>query len=71
MLLFGNRERTRQEALRRGERLLDFYDSCGQRGYDEFRMYVDTWLSEMPDEAQSEIIARSAAAATETSKPRY
>jgi hypothetical protein len=57
MPLFGNRERTRKEALRRGERLFDFYDSSARVGYDEFRS-VDIWLSEMLGDDQAEIIAR-------------
>jgi hypothetical protein len=58
MPLFARGHRTRLEALRRGERLFAFYDSCGRTGYEEFRALVNVWLSEMPDQARTDLISR-------------
>jgi hypothetical protein len=49
LVLFEDRERTRTEALRRGETLYDFYDSCAAPGYNEFRSVVNGWLALVAD----------------------
>lgn len=56
--LFEDRERTRQEPLRRGESLFEFYDACGRSGYNEFRAVVNTWLGELPAESSNELMSR-------------
>ena len=57
-MLFEERNRARQEPLRRGERLFEFYDTCGRNGYDEFRVVVNNWLLQMRDDDQAEIESR-------------
>jgi hypothetical protein len=57
-MLFGERERTRQEPLRRGEALFDFYDSCALTGYDQFRTLIDGWLAAVPEEHRADLISR-------------
>ena len=56
--LFGDRERTRKEPLRRGETLFDFYDSCASHGYDEFRSVVNGWLAQIPADGRNNLITR-------------
>jgi len=56
--LFEDRERTRQEPLRPGERLIDFYDEVGRNGYEEFRSILNGWLLEIEDAHRSELISR-------------
>jgi aspartyl-tRNA(Asn)/glutamyl-tRNA(Gln) amidotransferase subunit B len=56
--LFEDGERTRQEPLRRGERLIDFYDEAGRNGYDEFRSILNGWLLEIDEVDRSELISR-------------
>jgi hypothetical protein len=58
MKLFDDRERTRQEPKAQGEDDFSFYDSCGRPGYDDYRARINTWLEEMPAEAQKELVAR-------------
>jgi hypothetical protein len=57
-MLFGERERTRQEPLRRGEELFEFYDSCALSGYDQFRSLINGWLEAIPEEHRAELISR-------------
>lgn len=58
MPLFPKVARTRLQPCRRGEKLFDFYNECARPGYDEFRLYMNLWLSEIPDAHRSELIAR-------------
>jgi aspartyl-tRNA(Asn)/glutamyl-tRNA(Gln) amidotransferase subunit B len=58
--LFAEGTRSRQEPLKRGEQLFQFYDECGRSGYDEFRALLNTWLSEIKsDEHRMELISRA------------
>ncbi len=57
-MLFVERERTRQEPLKRGEQLFDFYDSCGRDGYDQLRVLLNGWIAAVPQEHRAEIISR-------------
>jgi hypothetical protein len=56
--LFEQRARTRQEPLRRGESLFEFFDSCGRGGYDDFRSIVNGWLEKLPAASRNELISR-------------
>lgn len=56
--LFEQRMRTRQEPLRRGENLFEFYDSCGCDGYNDFRSIINGWLAKLPAESCNELISR-------------
>lgn len=56
--LFDEKQRTRKEPLKRGERIFHFYDECARVGYDEFRKFVNLWISELPEQDREEIIAR-------------
>jgi hypothetical protein len=58
LMLFEDRERTRQEPLRRGEALFDFYDSCSSHGYDQLRSVVNGWLAQMPADDRNNLITR-------------
>jgi hypothetical protein len=57
-MLFDERKRTRNEPLKRGESLFEFYESCALAGYDEFRSILNQWLSEMPVKDREELITR-------------
>ena len=57
-MLFGERERTRQEPLRRGEDLFGFYDSCVLNGYDQLRSLINGWISQIPGEHRTDLISR-------------
>jgi len=57
-MLFAERHRTRQEPLKRGEQLFDFYDSCGCDGYDQLRGLLNEWMSGIPEEHRKELISR-------------
>lgn len=56
--LFPEIVRARMDPLKRGEPLFDFYNQCARRGYDEFRSFVNSWISQLPAEDQAELIAR-------------
>jgi hypothetical protein len=58
MPLFDDKERVRQAPLQRGERLFAYYDGCARNGFDDFRGFANAWLTEMPEPAQAELIAR-------------
>jgi len=53
-MLFSERQRTRQEPLKRGEQLFDFYDSCARDGYDQLRVLLNGWMAAIPEEHRSE-----------------
>jgi hypothetical protein len=59
-MLFEDRQRTREESLRRGESLWEFYDACARPGYDEFRTTINQWLAEVPEKEKDsqELIGR-------------
>jgi hypothetical protein len=57
-LLFPKIARSRDEPRRRGEKLFDFYNQCTRPGYDEFRSFVNEWISQLPDSDQTEILSR-------------
>src|SRR5712664_1106480 len=58
LVLFEDRERARTEPLRRGEQLVDFYDSSASSGYNELRSVVNGWLAQMPVDDCAELITR-------------
>jgi hypothetical protein len=57
-LLFPEIPRSRNDPLRRGERLFDFYNQCIRPGYDEFRSFVNEWISQLPNPDQAEFLSR-------------
>ncbi|MBR1235638.1 Asp-tRNA(Asn)/Glu-tRNA(Gln) amidotransferase subunit GatB [Bradyrhizobium sp. AUGA SZCCT0182] len=57
-VLFEDRKRTRQEPLQRGERLFDYYDECARSGYDEFRLLMNGWLSDVALDDRRQLISR-------------
>jgi hypothetical protein len=57
-MLFDDRARTRKEALRRGDGLFEFYDSCACPGYDELRSVANGWLARMPADDRDKLISR-------------
>jgi hypothetical protein len=57
-MLFENKIRTRQEPLRRGEGLFEFYDSCDRAGYGQYRALVNGWLSAMPPDDSADLVSR-------------
>jgi len=57
-MLFAERERTREEPLKRGEQLFDFYDSCARDGYDQLRALLNGWVAAIPEEHRAELISR-------------
>ncbi|KRQ09154.1 hypothetical protein [Bradyrhizobium manausense] len=56
--LFAERERTRQEPLKRGEQLFEFYDSCARDGYDQLRVLLNGWIAAIPEEHRAELVSR-------------
>jgi hypothetical protein len=58
MKLFEDKHRTRQQPMKRGERLYSFYDESGRAGYDEFRSKINSWLGEFPETDQRELVQR-------------
>jgi hypothetical protein len=57
-VLFPEGNRTKTEPMQRGEKLFDFYNSCGRHGYDTLRSIVNAWVVDFPDEHREEMIAR-------------
>src|SRR5947209_18728264 len=57
-MLFPELERTRMEAMRRGESLFDFYNECGRPGYDTFRSFVNNCIALMPPLGRDEFLSR-------------
>ncbi|UPK17607.1 hypothetical protein [Bradyrhizobium sp. 131] len=57
-MLFSERQRTRQEPLKRGEQLFDFYDSCARDGYDPLRALLNGWMAAIREEHRAELISR-------------
>jgi hypothetical protein len=57
-LLFPEFVRTRKKHLKRGELLFDFYNQCARSGYDEFRGFLNTWISQFPKADRIELISR-------------
>ncbi|MDO9298077.1 hypothetical protein [Bradyrhizobium sp.] len=57
-LLFLKIYRSREEPQRRGERLFEFYNQCSRLGYDEFRSFVNEWISQLAASDQAEIVSR-------------
>jgi hypothetical protein len=58
MKLFEDKERTRLEPKAPGEDDYAFYDSCARPGYNDCRARLNSWLAEMPETAQRELIPR-------------
>lgn len=56
--LFSEIVRSRKEPHKRGERLYDFYNQCARMGYEEFRTFLNGWVSEFSEADQIELIAR-------------
>ena len=57
-MLFEEKKRTRQEPLRPGENLYEFYDQCARKGYKEVRSILNGWLDEMPPDDGAELANR-------------
>jgi aspartyl-tRNA(Asn)/glutamyl-tRNA(Gln) amidotransferase subunit B len=58
--LFDDRKRIRQEPLKPGERLYDYYDESNRDGYAELRSFLNLWLSEIDNETHlAELISRA------------
>jgi hypothetical protein len=57
-LLFPKITRSRDTPRRRGETLFGFYNQSTRPGYDEFRLFVNDWISELADPDQAEMVAR-------------
>ena len=58
MKLFEEKERTRQQPMRRGELLYSFYDECARNGYDEYRSIVNSWLDGFPEPDRRHLVLR-------------
>jgi hypothetical protein len=56
-LLFPKIARLRDQPHRRGERLFDFYNQCTRPGYEEFRSFVNQWISQLPESDQNEVVS--------------
>jgi hypothetical protein len=56
--LFPEIARSRNEPMRRGENLFDFYNQCTRPGYEEFRFFVNKWIGLLPAPDQVEIVSR-------------
>src|SRR5204862_7710827 len=56
---FESWTRTRQEPLEPGERLFELYDQSGREGYEELRLALNLWISEVEQpNYRSELISR-------------
>jgi hypothetical protein len=58
MKLFEDKERTRMEPKAPGEDDYTFYDSGARPGYDDYRARLNSWLAEMPEAAQKDLVPR-------------
>lgn len=56
--IFEKKERSRTTPMKPGEGNFPFYDSSARPEYDTYRDLLNTWLSEMPDGDQAEMVAR-------------